>query len=303
MISFCIPLYNFDASNLVTELDRQATLLGLPFEIILIDDFSSKCKDENAQLSKIRSVKYKALDQNLGRARIRNLFLEYAAFDYLLFLDCDSVIISYEFVHNYHAEILEDSQVVCGGRIYPESPVSRDKKLHWKYGVNKESMPADQRNSHPNKSFMTNNFLIKKEILDHIKFDERITSYGHEDTLFGYYLMKNHIQIKHVENPVLHGSLEDNSAFIAKTESGIINLSRMLKHMENEPGFIESVKILKFYERINSKGLLIILRPVFYMICPLIKLLLASGTVSLTLFDIYKLGFLTLHSGKVYQHH
>jgi hypothetical protein len=164
-------------------------------------------------------------------------------------------------------------------------------------------MTADQRNSHPNKSFMTNNFLIKKEILDQIKFDERITAYGHEDTLFGYCLMKKHIQIKHIENPVLHGSLENNSAFLKKTESGIINLSRMLKHLGNEPGFIESVKMLKFHERINAKGLLIIVRPVFYLICPLIRILLVSGTVSLTLFDIYKLGFFTLYSGKVDQLH
>jgi len=41
---------------------------------------------------------YIQLDNNIGRAKIRNLFLKYAKYDYLLFLDCDTFIISDDFV-------------------------------------------------------------------------------------------------------------------------------------------------------------------------------------------------------------
>jgi hypothetical protein len=300
MISYCIPIYNYDVSGLVMELDRQASHLDLQYEIILIDDFSEKYKEENSKLLQINSVQYIELDQNIGRARIRNLFPEYSAFNYLLFLDCDSEIISDDFVKNYHNEIINLCKVICGGRIYPEKPISGEQKLHWRYGTIKESMPVSIRSADPNKSFMTNNFLIEKEILEKIKFDERITQYGHEDTLFGYYLMKNNIPIKHIDNPVLHGSLENNSAFIAKTESGIINLIRILNYLENETDFIKGVKILKFHRKIKSNGLSLILKPLFIIFCPLMKLLLLSGCTSLALFDIYKIGFLTLNSNKVH---
>ena len=301
MISFCIPIYNCDVSNLVTILDRQATSLGLAFEILLIDDHSSMFKDQNAELAKIKSVRYIALDGNIGRARIRNLFPVHARCQYLLFLDCDSVIVSDEFVRRYHQEIRKGPQVICGGRIYPESPGSRDKKLHWKYGVLKESMPADIRSAHPNESFMTNNFVIHKEIFERIQFDERIIHYGHEDTLFGYCLMKNNILVKHIENPVLHGSLEDYTTFVEKTESGLINLSRILNHMGHEAGFKESVKMLKFHEKIKSTGLLTIIKPLCYSVCPIIRQLLSSGWASLFLFNVYKFGFFTLNSSKVPQ--
>ena len=299
MISFCIPTYNYDVSSLVIELDRQASLQDFPYEIILIDDFSEECKEENSKLIKITSVQYIELDQNIGRARVRNLFLNYARFGYLLFLDCDSEIISDDFVKGYYAEAIENSKVVCGGRVYPESPGSKNKKLHWKYGVFRESMPADIRSTHPNKSFMTNNFLVRKEILNTIKFDERITQYGHEDTLFGYYLLKHSIRIKHIDNPVLHGFLEDNSSFVDKTESGIINLIRILNYLDDVAGFMEGVRILQFYKGIQSKGLLLIAKPLFYLICPQVKFLLTSGFANLALFDIYKFGFLTLNFPRV----
>lgn len=296
MISFCIPIKDYNVTDLATELDRQASLIDWHYEIILIDDFSSEFKDENSKLQKIDSVQYIELKQNIGRARIRNLFLNYSRYNYLLFFDCDSVVLSDGFVKGYYAEMLKDRKVVCGGRIYPDKLISKEKKLHWKYGTFRESMPVTKRNADPNKSFMTNNFLIKKSILDDIRFDERITEYGHEDTLFGYYLNKNGIRIHHIDNPVLHGSMERNSVFITKTQLAIINLLMILKYVDYDNDFVQSVSILKFYYKNRSKGLIFILNPAFILLCPIIKLLLKSGFVNLTLFNFYKLGFLITNS-------
>lgn len=41
-----------------------------------------------------KQVKYIELKKNIGRAKIRNLFIEYTTNPYLLFLDCDTKIIS-----------------------------------------------------------------------------------------------------------------------------------------------------------------------------------------------------------------
>ena len=49
MISVCIPVFNFDITQLVADLSRQAEEIGSSVEIILIDDASDeKYKKINA---------------------------------------------------------------------------------------------------------------------------------------------------------------------------------------------------------------------------------------------------------------
>ena len=76
--------------------------------------------------------------------------------------------------------------IVCGGRVYPEKSPSRKQHLRWKYEKNRERKTIHKRFLSPNKSFMTNNFLIQQVLLAKIKFDERLNQYGHEDSLFGF---------------------------------------------------------------------------------------------------------------------
>ena len=42
MISICIPIYNFDVRQLITELARQISNIDVPCELVLIDDFSTE---------------------------------------------------------------------------------------------------------------------------------------------------------------------------------------------------------------------------------------------------------------------
>lgn len=292
MISVCIPIYNFDVSQLLDELSRQSNQLGVPSEIILIDDCSS---EEIRKINKpiCSNHTYIELEKNIGRAKIRNLFMDYAKFEKLLFLDCDAVIISKDFLSNYIETIRQgDHDVVCGGRIYAEAKPERSKMLRWKYGKVKESKPFEVRKLSPNKSFMTNNFLIDRRILEKIKFDERITDYGHEDTLFGFELKKNGIQIEHIDNPVLNGDVEDNAEYLKKTEQGIISLIDVLAYTDTNDDFIQDVTILNTYKKLKSKGLINLVYLVFILFKPLLRFLLIKGYVNLRLFDFYKLGIL-----------
>ncbi|HEY0261442.1 MAG TPA: glycosyltransferase family 2 protein, partial [Chitinophagales bacterium] len=225
MISICIPVYNFDVSRLINELVKQASELNVESEIILIDDCSQKFKEKNRYFDKLSSrIHFYELSENIGRARIRNLFLDYAKFDYLLFLDCDSLVEKNDFLATYFEVIKQESLVVCGGRVYPKERPERAKLLRWKYGVFRESQTAEVRKLNPNKSFMTNNFLIHKSVFQQIKFDERIRQYGHEDTLFGLALQKKNITITHIENPIVNGDIETNSEFLRKTKESIVSL-------------------------------------------------------------------------------
>ncbi len=289
MISICIPVYNFNVSQLLYELELQSKNINSQIEIILIDD----CSSEEFKIINESSCKkhtYIELKKNIGRAKIRNLFLKYAQFENLLFIDCDSLIVSKEFLSAYLFAI-ENENIICGGTVYTQLRPAKNKILRWKYGMKKESQSFVARNLKPNKSFMTNNFLIGKKILANIKFDERLNDYGHEDTLFGFELKKKNINIKHIENPVMHNHIEDNAEYLQKTEKAIINLISILKYVDFDKDFISDVALLHFYENINPKKITGIIH--FFFICfkPLIKFLLIKGYVFLWLFDFYKLGF------------
>ena len=291
-ISICIPIYNFDVTTLIESLSSQIKQSGIIAEIILIDDDSSQeFKKINEEVCSREN--YIQLEKNIGRARIRNLFLSYANYNALLFLDCDSLVVSNDFLIKYITNLQQyDFEVICGGRVYEENIPSRSNRLRWKYGVKKESQTAEMRSKHPNSSFMTNNFLIKKEVFEKIKFDERITQYGHEDTLFGYELNREKITIKHIENPILNGDIETNWEYLKKTEKGLENLVNILPFTNYDQKFIESVTILNFYKKIDTLKMTIIVHFLFMCFGKTIRNLLNKGFADLFLFDFYKIGML-----------
>jgi cellulose synthase/poly-beta-1,6-N-acetylglucosamine synthase-like glycosyltransferase len=233
------------------------------------------------------------LTQNVGRARIRNLFTQYARYNYLLFLDCDSLIDKPDFLETYLRYITaEQSEVICGGRRYPDRCPGRQMRLSWRYGRERESKSATQRNRQPNHSFTTNNFVIKKSLLQQIPFDERITAYGHEDTLLGFLLDQQHITIQHIDNETVNNDIETNAHFLTKSETAIQNLRYILDFVDHNPQFIQSVTLLRCGAQLTRHPLqLKLLKTLFKLARPFLKWSLSHGFISLTLFNFYKLGY------------
>lgn len=288
MLSICIPIYNFDVTTLVQSLINEKSQLNDVVEILLIDDGSTIHKEKTRELA--GACSYIELKTNIGRSKIRNLFTSYAKQPYLLFLDCDSLLTSPNFIANYLIEIKKGVLICCGGRIYPKQCPSIHQRLSWKYGIISESKPATVRNQNPNSSFMTNNFIIQKALFNSIKFDERLTEYGHEDTLFGYELKKNQLSIVHIQNPILNGALETNENFIRKTEVGIQNLVLILNFIDDDLTFYKDIQLLRTYLKVKP------FRSVFLIIVkiynPIIRFLILRGIVNIHLFNLYKLGIL-----------
>jgi glycosyltransferase involved in cell wall biosynthesis len=291
MLSVCIPVYNVNVSKLVSALLEQVELLGEPCEIILIDDHSElRFADINKGLAS-DNVKYHFLAENIGRAKIRNLFLKYAQYEYLLFLDCDSEIVRNDFLAKYMEELKKGSKVVCGGRIYSDVVPPKSIRLHWKYGRTIESQPVSVRQMHPNASFMTNNFAIEKRVFQEVKLNELLEGYGHEDTLFGYDLKSRNIIVKHIDNPVLHAELNSNRVFMENTESALRNLVKVCEFMNYNAEFMNEVKLLRAYSSLKKKGMLFFIRISFAIKHPLARLMLVSGIANMLLFNYYKLGY------------
>lgn len=248
MISILIPIYNYNVTHFVETLYQQGKASGINFEIILMDDASTdNFRKINLQWQAKPEISYIQLEQNVGRAKIRNLLAEKAQYDFLLFQDCDAEIASSSYFENYIAQC-QENKVVCGGTIYKEeAPKNNSLMLRWKYGKEREERSAEKRQQHPNAAFTTNNFLIPKKIFNTIKFDESLIKYGHEDTLFGYELSQQNIIIHHINNPLFHIGLESADVFLKKTEESIKNLIQIIETKKLEKKFYKDVKLLSYF--------------------------------------------------------
>jgi len=249
MLSILIPIYNFDVGKLVVELQKQAKLASIDFEILLFDDASDiEFRVINRKYSTFENVIYKELEVNIGRSKIRNLMCSEAQFEYLLFLDCDASISNPNFINNYIEEC-KPNAIVCGGMGYFSEYVSINStdSLRFHYGFKRECLSLSQRLQNPNDNFMTFNFLIAKSILLKTRFDESIQRYGHEDTLFGISLQKNGYTIKHIENVAYHLELDSNDIFLKKSLMGVENLFQLIENNSLKSDLQKSVKLLKYY--------------------------------------------------------
>ncbi len=287
MLSILIPVYNFDVRKLTTDLQSQCVAMGEEFEIILMDDASnSSFQHLNKQLSKLSGVVYEELEKNIGRAAIRNKLAAKAKYDTLIFMDCDSKVLSRDFIKKYLISAQSDA-VVCGGRTYfatpPESPLLM---LHWKFGKDREQSDASRRAISPWHSFMTNNFLIPKNIMLQIGFDETLRHYGHEDTLFGLELAALKIPVKHINNPLEHVGLETSNEFLVKSRQALDNLFFL-----EQSGKLIETKLLRHYKLLKRFGLIRILSSIFNRYQSRMEGHLKSSNPSLFVFDFYKLSY------------
>lgn len=295
MLSICIPVYNFDVRKLVHDLHRQANESLPDFEILLVDDHSDESyRRQNRELRLPEKVNYTELKENIGRSKIRNLLAEKAQFKHILFLDCDVEIIRGDFLSGYYRQIEKGEMVVCGGHVYRESPPEPQKYLHWYYGTKREVKTAGERQKAPNDSFMTANFLISKELFENIRFDERISGYGHEDTLLGYELDKLGIKTNHIDNPVLHAGLDTATQFLEKTRESMRNLLKLYQFTEFDEKISHKIKALRVFHTAGKLGMHIIIAKLFSAFRQKMENNLLGPQPRIFVLDLYKLGFLCL---------
>jgi len=294
MISICVPVYNFDVTELTDSLLEQANRIGYPIEILLFDDHSlSYFRKINSRLNNRKDVNYLEFDFNIGRSKIRNRLADFASGHWLLFLDCDMVIDDPNFLQGY-VNVLAKAQVICGGIKYGKKPFREELILRWKFGVYRECKKAIRRQLSPYKSFMSGNFLIPSEVFHTIRFNEDISGYGHEDTVFGIDLKRRKIAILHIDNPSFHLGLEPCFDFLQKSEQSVINLSKLMQNAPDLRKDLErTVRVLRVFKILRYLGLIILLRWVFRVVNPVIRHSLCSRHPSLLMFDVYKLALLS----------
>lgn len=292
MLSVCIGIYNYDVNQLVKDLCKQADKLGIEYEILLLDDASKHdYLMKNAKLDFLPHVTYLQNYRNVGRSVIRNTLASKAKYPYLLFIDCDAKVTHSDYLKKY-MEAAPTARVIAGGVEYREKKPKRNQLLRWKYGVLRETTPAEIRNQNPNVAFSTFNFLIEKEIFKTIEFDETLSGYGHEDTLFGLDLMKRGITVKHIDNPLRHEGITTTDKFLKQTENAIDNLFVVYDRVDDKQQFVDCVRLLGTFQRLQQKKLVKVYLRFFSIFKSLIIKNLKSENPKMRNFDFYKLDYI-----------
>jgi len=297
-LNICIPVYNFDVNQLIDDIQNQINSEQLNAAVILIDDASDQKFVEINKDLRTKIDQFIFLEKNIGRSRIRNLFLKYSQSEYLLFLDCDGKIIRENFLKTY-LDFIEKHHpdVIFGGRKVSSTKPSSEYGLRWKFATQRENLPVKERVKSPYLDFQTNNFIVRNSILEKIPFNESITQYGYEDLVFSKDLYDNQVKIDHIDNPIFNIDVETNIIFLSKADQSAKSLAQLIK-TDKSFNRVSHIKLAKAYLMMKKTGTIYIYKLIYSLLKPQIEKKLLTGNASLKALDLYKLGQLIGYMSK-----
>lgn len=300
-LSILLPSYNNVCVSLVQVLQRQADALrgklDKPFryEIIVADDCSTDaaCIDANRVIGDMLHCRYLRMEQNVGRAQIRNVLISESRGDYVLLIDSDLFLCDDNYLYKYATSTAD---VVYGGtRIGGEGLAMVDNeantenlKGNLRYIYEKKAEPSHRaafRQLRPNQEISVCNLYARRDIMEAHPFDSRFKAYGYEDVLFGKRLAESGIEVTHIDNPVLINEFEPNSVFVKKTEEAILTLCRFEQDLEGYSNLKTKVTSLGRYIPLS------LFRLWHRIMKNKEKRNLTGSKPNLLLFKLYKLGF------------
>jgi glycosyltransferase involved in cell wall biosynthesis len=293
MLSVNIPVYNIEVVDLVNDLHQQATKLNIDFEIRVYDDGSDEIfKSLNRIVKNKPNVVYREMEKNTGRAGVRNKMGADSVFDWLLFIDADSKIISPNYL-KYYLENRKENRVLCGGTAYAkQKPADPEKLFRWTYGTKREAVTAAVRNRNKGFIITSNNFFLAKELFEQVHFREELREYGHEDTLLGYDLFCSGVEILHLDNALEHTGLESGQAFLKKSCMALENLKKIGEELlDGDRMFYRQVNFLRKYKRVTFIIPSRTIGRLFRKYREKMEANLKGPRPSLLVFDLYKLGY------------
>ena len=311
-LSILIPTYNNVCVELVKSLQAQAALLAsskspsissssfssksdknfylsltFKYEILVADDGStdSSSIESNRLINSLEHCRYIERKQNVGRAAIRNFLAQEAKYPWLLFIDSNMQVINKDYLAQYQKA--KECDVIYGGyQVERDAETQKRLQYNLRYAFELASPQNSDhllRQANPYGDFHTSNFIVKRNILLSLPFDERFTHYGYEDVLWGKVLKDNHICIKHINNPLGYQHFIGNMSFILKTEESLRTLYLFRTELKGYS------KVIDYAHHIKSWHLYPICQHLFPSLSLPIKARLTGNKPSIFWFNIYKL--------------
>jgi len=231
ILSILIPFYKESPCALIEALKAQPID---KVEIITFDDGSH-------DVALTRSVTALCQDnihlitspKNVGRAKGRNILVEHARSDYLLFLDSDMLPDSPHFLQTWLDHIHnEDPDVTFGGFSLKYAPKDQAFALHRLMASQSDCLPARLRQLQPEKYVFTSNLLVKTTLIKRIGFDNGFSGWGWEDVEWAMRIAE-HAKLLHIDNSATHMGLDQAATLVRKYKESASNFARVyLAHPE-----------------------------------------------------------------------
>lgn len=286
MVSVLIPVHNYDVSELIDVIYKQAEKEKVSYEIIVLDDASNNLDFKKKNKTKIENTPHCFLiefSKNKGRTFARNALAKRAKYDYLLFLDADVLPKNNNFIRQFMPYV-NKYDLVFGGVDYTEKPPKENQLLRWKYGREREAKKVDERNKYKYLSVISMSLFIKKEIFLQVNNFYK-NEYG-LDVLFCRNLEMIKANIIHIHNPIIHYGLENSASFLKKSIQAMKTIHQ-LAEIKKIPSTYRPVQ--KANKILIKYKLSFLYRLTFKLFKPFILKNLTSKRPSLRLFDFYRL--------------
>ena len=284
-LSVLIPAYNCNCLPLVEQLLPLLQSDVNAYEVIVSDDATTNPEiiKANEAINQLPGCRYILKTENAGSAANRNYLGAISQYPLLLFLDCDISIPDRSFLKQYLSTPMDG--VVNGG-----ISIIDDVQLHQnlRYRYEKAEIPshtAVMRQANRYQHFRSTNFMITRSAFEKCPFDERFTRSGYEDVLYGKMLKQQHINVVHIDNPVLMTKFENNPDYVTKIERSL----RTLYTFRNElRGYS---RLLTFVSGIHLSIVRNLIRLWHQVFKKAERRNLCGSRPSLWVFKLYRLGY------------
>lgn len=286
-LSILIPVYNDDAQALVAKVLEQVSALRESVEVIVADDYSTT---DTAWLDGVAlwpNVRVCRNARNLGRAANRNGLAAMAQGQWLLYLDAGNVIADPDFLAKYYAA-RDEADIVVGGVAVSEATCTPQCSLRWRYEHQAARRYHDALAAHRSLDdwpFRSAAFLVRRDVMARVAFDERLVGYGYEDVLFGIEARQCGITVAHIDAPIELDRLESNDVFLAKTQEALTALYSLRSRIGSHSPLVRLSNLL---EAMHLSGAV---RLAYRLLRKPLRCNLLSPDPSLRVFAFYKLGF------------
>lgn len=254
LLSILIPVYNWDVGPLLTRLYSQCLHLseGQLVEIIVMDDGSTKKFANGSVADKLPLVRYEESEVNKGRVETRNALLQQAKGAYVLFLDADMLPDRDDFIQTYLEQGQKNSEIVCGGISYRQNEQENPEYSFYLYKSRKvEALPPSVRESIPWRYLFTSNIMVRRNIMESVRFDPRFTGYGFEDIEWGVRLGYS-FTILHIDNTCSHMWVMSKHLVFGKMRDSVQNYALLLSLHPSKIGRTGAVGLACFLKHFSD---------------------------------------------------
>jgi hypothetical protein len=236
--------------------------LARDVEIILVDDGTGDIGLDK----KVRE----AIDQwqgpatlvrfhtNQGRSSARNRAIQAARGEYILFMDADMVPGDGMFLARYFQAIERRvSAIIFGGFEAGHCQINHDTLLNHTLASNNDCKPARDRAQRGAIAVASNNLLVRRDVFDHISFDNAFKGWGWEDTEWAMRAVFAGYGLTHIDNPAIHIGLDSTQAMLRKFKEAGPNLRHLLER-HPEAANMKNAKVARILAKLPPH---ILLRP------------------------------------------